>query len=177
MKRETPGPGLIHLLTRGWIQIIENKTRTRGVWHSVGHDVCESCKRRWCLTRQAEGDPLMFAPSPNGDFTDRPLTTSEAIRWIRGILLRSGLPDVSSVTAHSAKGCFPCYQRWARLLSTALSLVTIASNLMGVLRSTPEMCSRHPSEHYAVCFQALDWCNQRKSQPKRIPFRSHFVRR
>ena len=35
--------------------------------------------------------------------SDRPLTTSEAIRWIRGIILRSGLPDVSSVTAHSAK--------------------------------------------------------------------------
>lgn len=71
---------------------------TNDPWLETFMEVYDSCGLQ--LNRRPLG-PLLPAPRVDGTFCARPLTTSEAAEWLRGLL--HGTPDHSSFRSHSLK--------------------------------------------------------------------------
>jgi hypothetical protein len=69
-----------------------------GDWIPVFLDVYASCGLQW--DKRPLG-PLLPAPRVDGSFCARPLSTSEAAVWLRGLL--QGTPEASSFRSHSLK--------------------------------------------------------------------------
>ena len=97
--------------------------------------LCEVAQRPLSLLDQ---EPLLAAPNPDGQWSKRSVTTTEAGKWIRNLLIKLD-SEVEYTTIHSLKAT-PLYGvpsgAWSPMSDYFLDITALASNLPSATHET-----------------------------------------